>query len=119
MRLIIISIIQSVLLCSGQVFLKIALSRMGDFAWSTTFFVRQLTNWWWLGCGFCYTAATILWFYIIKTFPFSMAYPMISLSYVFGMFAAILFFNEQVPLQRWLGVLLIITGCFLISYKNV
>ena len=34
--------------------------------------------------------------YILKNFPFSMAYPMISLSYVISMFAAILFFHETV-----------------------
>jgi len=44
-----------------------------------------------------------------------MAYPMISLSYIFGMFAAIFIFHEQVPLIRWLGVLLIIAGCVLIA----
>lgn len=115
MRLLLISVIQSVLLCSGQVLLKFALQRMGEFSWTYRFFANQLTNWWFLGCGICYAAATILWFYIIKSFPFSMAYPMISLSYVLGMFAAILFFHEEVPLIRWAGVLLIITGCFLIA----
>ncbi|MCI6618528.1 MAG: hypothetical protein MSD82_06710, partial [Prevotella sp.] len=92
MRLILCSIIQSLLLCGGQVLLKFALMKMGPFSWSLRFFVEQLTNWWWLGCGICYALATALWMYIIKVFPFSMAYPMISLSYVFGMFAAMLFF---------------------------
>jgi undecaprenyl phosphate-alpha-L-ara4N flippase subunit ArnE len=31
------------------------------------------------------------------------------------MFAAILFFHEEVPLVRWAGVLLIMAGCFLIA----
>jgi len=115
MRLLIISIIQSLLLCGGQVLLKFALQRMGSFSWTIGFLVHNLTNWWFLGCGICYGCATVLWFYIIKTFPFSMAYPMISLSYVFGMFAAIFFFHEQVPLQRWLGVLFIMAGCVLIA----
>ena len=44
-----------------------------------------------------------------------MAYPMVSLSYIFGMFAAILVFHEQVPLIRWAGVLLIMAGCVLIA----
>jgi len=44
-----------------------------------------------------------------------MAYPMISLSYVFGMCAAILFFHEEVPLIRWAGVALIMLGCVLIA----
>jgi undecaprenyl phosphate-alpha-L-ara4N flippase subunit ArnE len=44
-----------------------------------------------------------------------MAYPMISLSYVFGMLAAIVFFHEEVPLVRWAGVALIMLGCVLIA----
>jgi undecaprenyl phosphate-alpha-L-ara4N flippase subunit ArnE len=115
MRIIVLSIIQSLLLCVGQVFLKFALSAMGTFSWSVRFFVRQLTNWWWLGCGICYAAATVLWMYILKHFPFSMAYPMISLSYVFGMLAAMLVFHESIPLTRWLGVLCIMVGCVLVA----
>ena len=42
-------------------------------------------------------------------------YPMISLSYVFGMVAAIVFFHEQVSLTRWVGVFCIIMGCCLIA----
>ena len=115
MRLLLISIIQSMLLCGGQVLLKLAMQKAGAFAWSLEFLTRNLTNWWLLACGICYGAATLLWMYIIKNFPFSMAYPMISLSYVFGMFAAIVFFNEQIPLTRWIGVFLIMTGCVLIA----
>lgn len=115
MRLLLLSIVQSVLLCGGQVLLKLALQRMGAVAWSADFVVRQLTNWWLLGCGFCYGCATVLWMYIVKTFPFSMAYPMISLSYVLGMLAAIYVFHEQVPLVRWIGVLLIMAGCVLVA----
>ena len=115
MRLLLISIVQSILLCSGQVLLKLALQRMGAFSWTLDFSERNLTNWWFLGCGICYACATALWLYIIKTFPFSMAYPMVSLSYIFGMFAAILVFHEQVPLIRWAGVLLIMAGCVLIA----
>ena len=115
MRLLLISIVQSILLCCGQVLLKLALQRMGAFSWTLDFFSRNLTNWWFLACGICYGCATALWLYIIKTFPFSMAYPMVSLSYIFGMFAAILVFHEQVPLIRWAGVLLIMAGCVLIA----
>ncbi|SFF92217.1 EamA family transporter [Prevotella sp. KH2C16] len=115
MRLIITSVIQSILLCGGQVLLKFALNKMGAFSWTWSFFQSQLTNWWWLGCGLCYAAATVLWMYIIKNFPFSMAYPMISLSYVFGMFAAMLFFQESIPVTRWIGVLLIMAGCLFVA----
>lgn len=115
LQIIPFSILQCLLLSGGQVLLKFALNDMGAFRWQWQFFERLLTNWWLLGCGLCYGAATILWMYILKNFPFSMAYPMISLSYVFGMFAAILVFHEQVPLTRWIGVFLIMGGCCLIA----
>ncbi len=110
-----LALIQSILLSMGQVLLKFALNKMGRFEWEWHFFGKLLTNWWLLGCGVCYGFATILWLYILKKFPFSIAYPMISLSYVFGMLAAIVFFHEQVSITRWMGVLLIIGGCFLIA----
>ncbi len=115
MKLILISILQSVLLCGGQVLLKFAIKRMGEFSMTWKFFCSQIDNWWFLGCGICYAAATVLWMYIIKNFPFSMAYPMISISYVLGMLAAIFIFHESVPLTRWIGVLFIILGCFFVA----
>lgn len=115
MRLILLSILQCVLLSSGQVFLKLALQRMGEFTMTWRFFLAQLTNWWFLGCGLCYAAASVLWMYIVKTFPFSMAYPMVSLSYVFGMLAAMFIFHESIPFGRWVGVLLIMVGCIFVA----
>ena len=38
MRLFALAIVQSLLLCSGQVFLKFALEKMGAFAWKWSFF---------------------------------------------------------------------------------
>jgi undecaprenyl phosphate-alpha-L-ara4N flippase subunit ArnE len=39
----------------------------------------------------------------------------VSLSYVFGMVAAIVFFHEDVSLTKWIGVGLIMVGCCLIA----
>jgi len=113
-RIIPLSIIQSILLSGGQVLLKFALAKMGYFGWNWNFFIRLLTNWEFLGCGILYGGASLLWMYILKHFPFSMAYPMISLSYVFGMFAAIFFFHEHISVYRWCGVGFIMLGCCLI-----
>ena len=115
MRLILLALLQSMLLCSGQVFLKLALEKMGSFEMKLSFFFSQFVNFWWLATGICYGSAAILWFYILKNFPFSKAYPLISVSYVFGMIAAVVVFKETVPPIRWLGVLLIMAGCFFIA----
>lgn len=115
MPLILLAIIQSILLTTGQVFLKYALNRMEPFGWNWHFWGTLLVNWQFAFCGLFYGAATLLWFYIIKHFPFSQAYPMISLSYAFGMVAAIIFFHEEVDIIKWIGVLLIMAGCYLIA----
>lgn len=47
-----------------------------------------------------------------------MAYPMISLSYVMGMLAAVLIFHEHVPVTRWIGLGLIIIGVVLVVQKG-
>ena len=114
-KILLYSLVQSALLVGGQVFLKFALMRMPAFAWTREFWLSLLGNWQFAACGLFFGAASLLWMYIVKTFPFSMAYPMVSLSYVIGMFAAIIFFHEQIPIVRWIGVLLILTGCVLIA----
>ncbi len=115
LKLLGLSTLQCLLLTSAQVFLKIAMARMGAFEWSWSFFGRNLTNWPLAASGITIVGASLLWFYILKVFPFSQAYPMISISYVFGMLAAIFIFHETIPLTRWLGVMLIIGGVILIA----
>ncbi len=114
-RIIPYAILQSLLLTGGQVFLKFALLRMPPFAWSRTFWTGMLTNWQFAASGLLFGAASLLWMYIVKVFPFSTAYPLVSLSYVFGMLAAILLFHEEVSPVKWLGVVLIVLGCLLIA----
>ena len=116
-KLIVYAVIQSLLLCAGQVFLKFALMHMPAFGWNRAFWLSMLGNWQFLGCGISFALASLLWMYMMKIFPFSMVYPMISLSYVFGMLAAIIFFQEEVTLTRWMGVVLIMSGCILIANR--
>jgi undecaprenyl phosphate-alpha-L-ara4N flippase subunit ArnE len=40
---------------------------------------------------------------------------MISISYLFGLLAAIFVFHESIPLTRWIGVLLIMGGVLLVT----
>lgn len=115
MPLLVLAVVQSLLLAGGQVFLKFALQRMEPFGWNWQFWGSFFANWQFALCGACYGCGSLLWFYIIKHYPFSMAYPMVSLSYVFGMIAAIVFFHEPVELTKWIGVLLIMLGCYFIA----
>ena len=94
-RVIVLAVVQSALLAIGQVFL--------------------LINWQFACSGAFFGASSVLWMYIVKHYPLSVAYPMISLSYVFGMLAAIAFFHESVSAVKWIGIGFIMIGCCLIA----
>lgn len=114
-RVMILAIVQSALLAGGQVALKFALLKMHPFGWTRDFWCSLLLNWRFALTGILFGSASVLWMYIVKHYPLSVAYPMISLSYVFGLLAAALFFHEAVSLTKWSGVALIMLGCCLIA----
>jgi undecaprenyl phosphate-alpha-L-ara4N flippase subunit ArnE len=97
-------------LAGGQVFLKFAMQRLGKFEWSWAFFRDLLTNWQFGASGISMATASLLWFYIIKHYELSVAYPLISISYIFGALAAVFIFHETVPMTRWIGIVLIMVG---------
>lgn len=114
-RVIVLAILQSALLCGGQVLLKVALTRMQPFGWTRTFWLTLLSNWPFALCGLSFAAASLLWMYMLKHWPLSVAYPLLSLSYVMGMVAAIVCFHEQVGMLKWIGAACIVVGCILIA----
>lgn len=113
-RFIGLILMQTFFLAGGQVLLKLAMQQLGKFEWTWSYFKTVLVDWWLLACGISFGAATVLWLYILKKYPFSQAYPLTSLSFVFGMISAWLVFGEAVPLSRWIGLILVVGGCFLI-----
>lgn len=110
-----LSLLQSIMLSMGQLSLKLALGHMLPFEWSLRFWTHMLTNWWFLLCGIMFGGASLLWMYILKHWPLSMAYPMVSMSYVIAMIMAVLFLHESIAWNRWLGVGLIMLGCVLVA----
>lgn len=117
-RLIILAISQSLMLSVGQTVLKIALERMPSFGWTMKFWGSLLTNWWFAASGLLFGGASILWLYILRHFPLSVAYPLASLSYVFAMILAAIVFHETLTWGRILGVLLIMAGCVFVVGSN-
>ena len=115
LRLITFSVIQSALLCSAQILLKQAMLTMQKFHLTLSFFHSLLTNWWLLACTICFLVAGGMWLYMLKVFPFSQVYPLTSITYVFGVVAAIWVFHEEVNPMQWLGIMLIMAGTVLIA----
>lgn len=115
LKLIILSITQSFLMCGSQSLFKVAAEKIGPFSWTWAFFRDGIfTNWILLASGICGIAGLLEWLYMLRSYPFSIVYPLSSLSFLFGMVIAVLFFHETVVWSQWVGVLLILAGCGLI-----
>ena len=107
--------LQTIFLAGAQVFLKLAMVKMPPFAFTFEYFKCMFTNWWFFACGLSFGTATVLWLYILKHYPFSQVYPLTAMGYVLGMIAAIFVFGEHIPIARWIGVVLIVLGCVLMT----
>lgn len=114
-QLLLLSTVQCLMLAFGQLTLKLALARMTPFGWTRAFWFDLLTNWWFLACGLLFGGASLLWMYILKHFPLSVAYPLASLSYVIALVLAATVLHEAVSWNRWLGVALIMAGCIFVA----
>ena len=115
--LLLLAVLQSALMTCGQVFLKLALAQFGSFEWTWHFFSRVLTNLYFGISGISFSLSALLWMYIVRQYPLSIAYPLVSLSFIMGMLAAFFIFNEHIPLLRWIGLVFIVVGVALIVQK--
>ena len=64
---------------------------------------------------FFYGVSAILWLFVLKSFPLSVAYPSLSLTYVFVVFLSSVFFGENITITKIIGVVLIFSGVFFIN----
>lgn len=71
----------------------------------------------WAG-GILYIIATALWLLILKNAALSYVYPLQSLAYVLGIFAGWWVFRETIPWTRWLGMIVIMAGVWLITMSS-
>ena len=99
------------LISAGQIFLK------KSAVVATGGFIERMMNIYFVTGLFFYGISTLVWIIILKHIKLSVAYPMMSLSYVAVMIAAQIFFNEKVYFIQWGGIILIIMGVGLIASK--
>lgn len=62
-----------------------------------------------------YGAAFLLWLYILSRVPLSFAYPIQALAFPLVIFLSMLLFHEAVPINRWVGVAIIVLGTAIAS----
>ena len=105
----------SLLLTATNLLLKVSLKQFGPFSWSWSFFRGVLLNPVFFLTGVCAISVMFLWMYILKKYDFSIAYPLTSISFIFGTMAAQWLLHESVPATRWIGVVIITIGVFFVA----
>jgi multidrug transporter EmrE-like cation transporter len=104
----------------GQLCIKTAMLRIGpmpfsllteiiDSAWQI---MRQPLIW--LALLF-YGAGFIVWASALSHLQLSFAYPLLAAGYLINPLAAMILFNEQIPLIRWIGIVVIMVGIVLVG----
>lgn len=104
----------------GQLLLKKGMLEVGrfnfsDFSALIPQFVKAFSNIYVLFGFFCYFISSLFWMVVLSKVDLSVAYPLLSMGYVFILFASWFIFHEPVSTVRWLGVLVIVFGVILIS----
>ncbi len=70
----------------------------------------------WLGLALaCLGLAMVLWLLILQNVPVGIAYPMLSMNFVWVTLAAVKLWHEPVSLRHWCGVAFIIGGIVILG----
>jgi multidrug transporter EmrE-like cation transporter len=70
---------------------------------------------WIFGGLLCYVVSVGLWIIVLSQVPVSMAYPMLSIGYIFNAVAAFVLFREVLSVTQMAGIGVIILGVILIT----
>ena len=114
--LLLFNVILSVL---GQILLKQGMNQVGEISGSfqqmAPKLIQALMNPFVVGGIGVYGSTTLIWLVVLSRIKLSVAYPMISLGYIFSILFSWLLFKEDVPKIRVLGAFVICIGVYLVS----
>lgn len=102
---------------TGQVIMKMGMKMYGQVSattvWAQLIPILKVPQ---VFLGFvCYGVSAVLWIAVVSNVDLSLAYPMVSLAYVFVFLASWFFLGEQISPLRIAGLAIIITGVLVIS----
>ena len=64
-----------------------------------------------------YGGTTVLWLYILSKVEISFAYPIQALAFPLVLIISAVLFHETIPINRWIGVLIIFLGVYIAIYQ--
>ncbi|MCB0156247.1 MAG: EamA family transporter [Anaerolineae bacterium] len=110
----ILGLVAIMLLSAGQTSLKFGLNAIDGVSLADGLAgILKLFQTPWIFVGFaCYGLSSILWLDVLSKLDFSLAFPMVGLTYVFTLLIGRFFFGEVFGWERIVGVALILSGVF-------
>ncbi|MCB0164042.1 MAG: EamA family transporter [Anaerolineae bacterium] len=111
---ILLGLVSIMLLSAGQTSLKFGLNAIGGVSLAdgvAGLFKLLQTPWIIVGFGL-YGLSAVLWLDVLSKLDFSLAFPMVGLTYVFTLLIGRFFFGETIGWERMLGVAFILGGIF-------
>lgn len=113
--LVLFMLVQQAMSVAGQLLLKMGMAAASPFSWTWRNVGHLFMNWslqtgLWLLIG-----ANVFWLWLLNKYAFSLVYPLTSLGFVFSVISGMIVFHEHVAPIHWLGVFLIMAGCFCIA----
>ncbi len=111
---IILALAAIMLLSAGQTSLKYGLNAIGGVSLADGLAgLFKLLETPWVVIGFVlYGLSSVIWLDVLSKLDFSLAFPMVGLTYVFTLLIGRYFFGEAVGWERMLGVGFILCGVF-------
>jgi len=102
---------------AGQFMMKAGVNKIGKIGIENIFgsFVKVVSSWFVIGGFISYAVSAVLWIVILSRAELSWAFPMVSLSYVLTALIAPYLLNETFSIQRFVGILVIVAGVFLVG----
>lgn len=112
-----LGLVAIMLLSAGQTSLKYGLNAIGGVSLSDGLAgLFKLLETPWVIIGFAlYGLSSVLWLDVLSKLDFSLAFPMVGLTYVFTLLIGRFFFGETVGWERILGVAFILGGVFFLA----
>jgi len=113
MLLILINIILAVV---GQTITKVGITKIGSFTDMPIrdFIIKAFLSPLVLTGLFLYIISAIIWFMVLSKVDLSVAYPTLSLGYIIILFVGYFYLGEPLSVIKFIGVLLICGGVYLI-----
>ncbi len=104
---------------TGELLLKAGMNRHGELNISLSTLAptaaKLFSSPFVLGGFFFVFSGALFWLAVLSRWPLSLAYPLLSISYIIGIIASVVFLKEKISFVQIAGVLVIMVGVFLVS----